>query len=354
MGLKMALLYGGQSGEHEVSVMSAASVAQAINGKMDLLPIGITKKGQWIPGLSPEKLAQSGHFEVTSDQNPTNSGLVQNSAGFILGSLRTEVDLVFPLLHGPFGEDGTIQGLLELAGIPYIGGGVAASAVGMDKEIMKALFKQYGLPVGDYLVYRRHEWSSRPEQITATIEDRLCYPCFTKPANLGSSVGISKVHNRAELREAFKLALTYDRKVMVEAFLDGQEVECAVLGNDQPEASLPGEIVPGAEFYDYEDKYVKNDSERIIPARLSPEQTAEVQTLAIKSFKAIDCAGMGRVDFFVLKSGQVIVNEINTIPGFTEISMYPKLWATSGVPYPELIMRLAELALERERERHRG
>lgn len=349
----MALLYGGQSGEHEVSVMSAASVAQAIDGKIDLLPIGITKKGQWIPDLSPVKLAESGCFEVTGDENPTDHRVVQNPAGFLLGSLRAEVDLVFPLLHGPLGEDGTIQGLLELAGIPYIGGGVAASAVGMDKAIMKALFKQHEIPVGDYLVYRHHEWERRPQQITATIEERLGYPCFVKPVNLGSSVGISKVRNQAELREAFALALAYDRKVIVEAFLDGQEVECAVLGNDQPEASLPGEIVPGAEFYDYEDKYIKNDSERIIPARLSPEQSAEVQMLAIKAFQAIDCAGMGRVDFFVLKSGRVIVNEINTIPGFTEISMYPKLWAASGVPYPELITRLAELALERDRQRRR-
>jgi D-alanine-D-alanine ligase len=351
MGLKMALLYGGQSGEHEVSVMSAASVAQAINGKIDILPIGITKKGQWIPGLSPEILAERGQYEVSGEQNPADNSVVQNPAGFLLGSLRAEVDLVFPLLHGPLGEDGTIQGLLELAGIPYIGGGVAASAVGMDKEIMKALFKQDGIPVGDYLVYRRYEWESRPEQITTTIEERLGFPCFVKPSNLGSSVGISKVRNHAELREAFTLALAYDRKVIVEAFLDGQEVECAVLGNDYPEASLPGEIVPGAEFYDYEDKYVKNDSERIIPARLTPEQKAEVQTLAIKAFKAIDCAGMARVDFFVLKSGRVIVNEINTIPGFTEISMYPKLWVASGVPYPELITRLAELALERDRQR---
>ena len=355
MGLRMALLYGGQSGEHEVSVMSAASVAQAISGKIEVLPIGITKKGQWVPGLAPETLVASGQFEVSSSQTPAKDQLVQNPSGFLLGFLRTQVDLVFPLLHGLRGEDGTVQGLLELAGIPYIGGGVTASAVGMDKDMMKALFKQHDLPVGDYLVYRRHEWENAPDQISATIEARLGYPCFVKPANSGSSVGISKAHNQAELRQAFTLALTYDRKVAVEAFLDGHEIECAVLGNDQPTASVPGEIVPGAEFYSYEDKYLKNDSELIIPARLTPEQTAEIQTLAVKAFKAIDCAGMGRVDFFVLRAdGRIIVNEINTIPGFTKISMYPKLWAASGIPYLALIERLAQLALARFKDQHGG
>ena len=352
MGLKMALLYGGQSGEHEVSVMSATSVVQAIRGKMEVVPIGITKEGRWIPGLSPEILAQQGQWMVTGEELPEDSRIVQNPTGFLLGSLRTQVNLVFPLFHGPMGEDGTIQGLLELAGIPYIGAGVAASAVGMDKEMMKALFKQHALPIGDYLVYRRYEWESAPEKVRKEIEERLGYPCFVKPANLGSSVGISKAHNRAELDAAFNLALTYDRKVVVEAFLDGREVECGVLGNDQPEASVPGEIVPGAEFYSYEDKYVKNDSQLIIPARLTPAQKATVQELAVRAFKAIDCAGMGRVDFFVLnRDGRIVVNEINTIPGFTKISMYPKLWAASGLPYPELIQRLAELALERFRER---
>ncbi len=351
----MALLYGGQSSEHEVSVMSAASVAQAIRGKIEVLPIGISKEGQWIPGLAPETLVKSGCCAVSGGQNPEIARLVQNDTGFLLGYLREEVDLAFPLLHGPMGEDGTVQGLLELAGIPYIGGGVMASAVGMDKEIMKALFKHHGLPVGDYLVYRRHEWENDQEQICTAIEDRLGYPCFVKPANMGSSVGISKVHNRMELEQAFLLALSFDRKVVVEAFLDAYEVECAVLGNEEPRASVPGEIVPGAEFYSYEDKYVKNDSELIIPARLTPEQTAQVQDLAVRVFKAIDCAGMGRVDFFVLKEdGRILVNEINTIPGFTKISMYPKLWAASGIPYPELIERLAQLALERFRDRPRS
>lgn len=352
MGLKMALLYGGQSGEHEVSVMSAASVVQAIGGEIDVLPIGITKEGQWIPGLSPETLVQSGHGQVTSGLTTVDDRVIQNPTGFLLGELRRQVDLVFPLLHGPMGEDGTIQGLLELVGIPYIGGGVVASAVGMDKEMMKALFKQQGLPIGDYLVFRRSEWEKEQEKILADIEEQLGYPCFVKPANLGSSVGISKAHNRLELTEAFTLALAYDRKVVVEAFLDGREVECAVLGNDEPKASVLGEIIPGAEFYNYEDKYLKNDSQLIIPARLTPDQTAEVRALAVKAFQAIDCAGMGRVDFFVLhEDGRIVVNEINTIPGFTKISMYPKLWAASGVAYPALIKELAELALARFRER---
>lgn len=351
----MALLFGGQSSEHEVSVMSAASVVQAVRGKFEVIPIGISKAGQWIPGVCPEALVKRGCLEVRGEQAVEADRIVQNQAGFLLGDLRAQVDLVFPLLHGPMGEDGTVQGLLELAGIPYIGGGVMASAVGMDKAVMKALFTHHGLPVGDYLVYRRYEWDHDQQRICAEIEDRLGYPCFVKPANMGSSVGISKAHNRAELEEAFRLALSFDRKVVVEAFLDGHEVECAVLGNEEPRASVPGEIVPGAEFYSYEDKYVKNDSQLIIPARLTPEQTAEIQDLAVRAFKAIDCAGMGRVDFFVLKrDGRILVNEINTIPGFTRISMYPKLWAASGVPFPELIERLAQLALERFRDQPRG
>lgn len=348
MGMRIALIYGGQSGEHEVSVMSAASVLKAVAGKMEVLPIGITKDGRWIPGLSPQELVETGQREVTPPRREVDDKLLQNPSGFLLGKLKEEVDLVFPLLHGPMGEDGTIQGLLELAGIPYIGGGIAASALGMDKALMKALFCQQGLPVGDYRVFSRKEWEAEPQRIIESVEADLGYPCFVKPANMGSSVGISKAHDREELKKALDLAALYDRKLIVEAFLDGQEVECAVLGNDQPEASIPGEIIAGAEFYDYEDKYIKNDSKLVIPAAITQEQTAEVQELAIKAFKAIDCAGMARVDFFVLRNdGRVLLNEINTIPGFTKISMYPKLWEASGLPYPALIERLAELALER-------
>jgi D-alanine-D-alanine ligase len=354
MGLRMALIYGGQSGEHEVSVMSASSVVKAVGEEIDVLPIGITKDGQWISGLSPEELTESGNLLVRP-VGDVDYSILHSPSGFLLSTLKEQVDLVFPLLHGPMGEDGTIQGLLELAGIPYVGGGVAASAVGMDKALMKAVFCQQGLPVGDYRVYLRNEWEAEPERIIEEIEAELGYPCFIKPANMGSSVGISKATDRQSLKDALQLASNYDRKLVVEAFLDGREVECAVLGNDHPEASVPGEIIPGDEFYNYEDKYIKNDSKLLIPAPLNPEKEQEIRDLAIKVFKAIDCAGMGRVDFFVLKKdGRVIVNEINTIPGFTRISMYPKLWEASGIAYPQLIKRLIELALERYEDKIRN
>ncbi len=351
----MALIYGGQSGEHEVSVMSASSVVKAVGEEIEVLPIGITKDGQWLSGLSPEKLQENGKLSVEPVGGDVDYSILQSPSGFLLSNLKEQVDLVFPLLHGPMGEDGTIQGLLELAGVPYVGGGVAASAVGMDKALMKAVFRQQGLPVGDYRVYLRKEWEAEPERIIREIEKDLGYPCFIKPANMGSSVGISKASDRESLKKALLLASTYDRKMVIEAFLDGREVECAVLGNDFPEASVPGEIIPGDEFYNYEDKYIKNESKLLIPAPLSPEKEQEIRDLAIKVFKAIDCAGMGRVDFFVLKEdGRVIVNEINTIPGFTRISMYPKLWEASGIAYPQLIKRLIELALERYKDKKRN
>ncbi|NLY88667.1 MAG: D-alanine--D-alanine ligase [Firmicutes bacterium] len=365
MGLKMALLYGGQSGEHEVSIMSACSVLEAIDkDRMEVFPVGIGKDGRWYPGLSPQTLKASGILEVRpvppdaadyalvskglASEGPASGRLLDSTGGFLLGALKERVDVIFPLLHGPKGEDGTVQGLLELAGIPYVGAGVAASAVGMDKALMKAVFREEGIPVGDYLVYLRSEWREDPEKIIGEIEETLGYPCFVKPANLGSSVGISKARDRQELAAALRTAAEYDRKLIIEAFIDGREIECAVLGNDRPEASMPGEIIPGAEFYDYEDKYVHGKTKLIIPAVLSEETTEEIRSLAIRAFRAIDCAGFARVDFFVLrKDGRVLVNEINTIPGFTKISMYPKLWEASGLPYPRLIERLVELALER-------
>lgn len=356
MGLKMALLYGGQSGEHEVSIMSACSVLEAVDKDyMEIFPVGIGKDGRWYPGLSPQTVKASGILEVRplppADQAYAGEDLLANTGGFLLGALKEKVDVVFPLLHGPKGEDGTIQGLLELAGIPYVGAGVAASAVGMDKALMKAVFREKGLPVGDYRVYLRSEWREDPEGIIAAIEEALGYPCFVKPANLGSSVGISKAHDRQELAAALQTAAAYDRKLVVEAFIDGREIECAVLGNDRPEASVPGEIIPGAEFYDYQDKYVNGKTKLVIPAALPEETVEEIRSLAVRAFKAIDCAGFARVDFFVLrKNGRVLVNEINTIPGFTQISMYPKLWAASGLPYPKLIERLVALALERYEE----
>jgi len=258
------------------------------------------------------------------------------------------------VLHGTFGEDGTIQGLLELADVPYVGAGVLASSTGMDKDVMKRLFRDAGLPVAPWELVLRKEWEDNPAGVRRRIEKRLRYPLFVKPANLGSSVGITKVHQPAELEAGMDSAAQYDRKILVEKAVDAREIECAVLGNDNPQASVPGEIVPVNEFYDYEAKYIKEGSDLLIPARLSPRQIKRVQELAVRAFKAIDCAGMGRVDFLLeRKSGKIFVMEINTIPGFTSISMYPKLWEASGVPYSMLLDRLIQLALERHRDKLR-
>lgn len=356
--IRVGLIYGGRSGEHEVSVLSANSVMQAIEReKYDVLPIGITKDGRWIPGQTPSRLVESKNLQVRllSDERENDNekhAILANNQGNLLAGLGERVDVVFPVLHGPYGEDGTIQGLLELAGIPYVGGGVAASAVGMDKVLMKLIFQQKGLPVGDYLYYLRKDLNDKIETIINEIEQQLGFPCFVKPANLGSSVGISKAHNRDELNRALYFAAEFDRKIVVEKMLKGREIECAVLGNDDPIASVPGEIIPCAEFYDYEAKYVLNDSKLEIPAALSEETTAKVRELAVKAFKAIDCSGLGRVDFFVDDQAEkIFVNEINTIPGFTRISMYPKLWEASGISYTELIDRLLQLALERHHDK---
>lgn len=355
--LRVGLIYGGRSGEHEVSVLSANSVITAIDkDKYEVFPIGITKNGQWLPGQAPQPLVESGDLQVRllrdGIENPTVNQLVLESRqGHILSGLRDSLDVIFPVMHGPFGEDGTIQGLLELLDLPYVGSGVLASAVGMDKAIMKAVFQQQGLPVGDYLVYFRHELSNFP-QIASEVEIKLGYPCFVKPANLGSSVGISKAHDRIELEKAVNYAAEFDRKIVVEKMLTGREIECAVLGNNEPRASVVGEIIPCAEFYDYEAKYVLNDSKLIIPAELAPELVQKVQDLAVRAFKAIDGSGLSRVDFFVdEQEGKVIINEINTMPGFTRISMYPKLWEATGISYVELIDRLIQLALKRFEEK---
>ena len=264
------------------------------------------------------------------------------------------IDVVFPVLHGTFGEDGTVQGLLELADIPYVGAGVLASAAGMDKDVMKRLFRDAGLPVVPWELILRSDWESDPGAVRKRIEKELRYPLFVKPVNLGSSVGISKVHDRRELAAALNLAAQYDRKILVEKGIDAREIECSVLGNDHPQASVPGEVVPVNEFYDYEAKYIKEGSELVIPARLTARQTKQVREVAIRAFQAVDGAGMGRVDFLLdRKTGKVYLNEINTIPGFTSISMYPKLWEASGIPYPQLLDRLIELALERHQEKSR-
>jgi D-alanine-D-alanine ligase len=354
----VGILFGGRSGEHDVSLISAASVMKALDpAKYDLVPIGITREGHWRIGsgalqLLPQVL-ESG-APVTPAVDPTGPKLLPLPASRAGAKLPTGIDVVFPVLHGTFGEDGTVQGLLELADVCYVGPGVLASAAGMDKDVMKRLFRDAGLPVVPWELILRSEWQQDPAAARRRIEKKLDYPLFVKPANLGSSVGITKVHNRRELAAAMNLAAEYDRRILVEKGIDAREIECAVLGNDAPQASVVGEVVPVNEFYDYEAKYIKEGSELIIPAHLTPRQTKQVQDVAIRAFQAIDCAGMGRVDFLLdRKTGKVFLNEINTIPGFTSISMYPKLWEASGIPYSQLVTRLIELALERRQEKSR-
>jgi D-alanine-D-alanine ligase len=356
--IRLGILFGGRSGEHDISLLSAASVIKALDPeKYEVLPIGITREGRWRIGsgalqLLPEVL-ESGEL-VAPSVDPTGPKLLPMRASVPDRSLTPEVDVIFPVLHGTFGEDGTVQGLLELADLPYVGAGVLGSAVGMDKDVMKRLFREAGLPIVPWQLVLRSEWETNPTAVRRRIEAKLRYPLFVKPANLGSSVGISKVHHCVELPDAMNLAAKYDRKILVEKGIDAREIECSVLGNDRPEASIPGEVVPVNEFYDYEAKYLKEGSELRIPAPLTPPQTKRVRDLAIRAFQAVEGAGMARVDFLVeRKRGTVYVNEVNTIPGFTSISMYPKLWEASGVPYSELLDRLVALAIERHREKTR-
>ncbi len=352
----VGILFGGRSGEHDVSLQSAASVMGALDpAKYEVVPIGITREGHWRIGsgaaeLLPQVL-ESGEAIVPS-ADPTGPRLLPLAPLNHTAKVHPPIDVIFPVLHGTFGEDGTIQGLLELANIPYVGAGVLASAVGMDKDVMKRLFRDAGLPVVPWLTVLRAECESQFGAIRKRIETDLRFPLFVKPVNLGSSVGISKVHKRHELAAALNLAGQYDRKILIENGIDAREIECSVLGNDSPQASVAGEVVPVNEFYDYEAKYLKEGSELIIPARLTARQQKLVQDVAVRAFKALDCAGMGRVDFLLdRKSGKVYLNEINTIPGFTSISMYPKLWEASGIPYSQLLDRLIALALERHQEK---
>jgi len=371
--IRLGILFGGRSGEHEVSLTSAAAVMKALDpAKYELVPIGITREGRWrvgpkafgllkeAPGddaaqrTAPLQSVLEEGRAVTPSADPTGPKLLALAKSPAAPKARPEVDVIFPVLHGTFGEDGTIQGLIELADVPYVGAGVLASSTGMDKDVMKRLFRDAGLPVVPWELLLRKEWEDDPAGVRRRIEKRLRYPLFVKPANLGSSVGITKVHEAGEFEAGMDLAAQYDRKILVEKAIDAREIECAVLGNDNPQASVPGEIVPVNEFYDYEAKYIKEGSDLLIPARLSPRQTQRVQELAVRAFKAIDCAGMGRVDFLLeRKSGKIFVMEINTIPGFTSISMYPKLWEASALPYPKLLDRLIELALERHRDKLR-
>ncbi|MDR3678279.1 MAG: D-alanine--D-alanine ligase [Acidobacteriota bacterium] len=356
--LCVGILFGGRSGEHDVSLQSAASVINALDAaKYEILPIGITREGKWRIGSGAAQLLPQvleGGDPVTPTVDPAGPKLLPLARSAPARNSRPDIDVVFPVLHGTFGEDGTVQGLLELADVPYVGAGVLASATGMDKDVMKRLFRDAGLPVVPWVLALRSTWESNPAAVQKQVEKELSYPLFVKPVNMGSSVGISKVHHRRELVAALNLAAQYDRKLLIEQGIDAREIECAVLGNDQPQASVPGEVVPVNEFYDYEAKYIKEGSELVIPAKLTARQTKQVREVAIRAFRAVDCAGMGRVDFLLdRKTGKVFLNEINTIPGFTSISMYPKLWEASGVSYPELLDRLIELALERHKEKAR-
>ena len=389
--LRVGVLFGGRSGEHEVSLLSAASVLNAIDkSKYEIVPIGISKEGRWLASGESEKLlkgeqnAENPRHLRAGDPEATPGAAVLARGDSVLvppeptgdrhalipfesnpapqqrpAHQAIDVDVIFPVLHGTFGEDGTIQGLLELAGIPYVGAGVLGSAAGMDKDVMKRLFAAAGLPIVKHVTVLRSKWEREPKKVKKQIEAKLKYPVFVKPANLGSSVGISKAHDGKGLGPAMDMAASYDRKIVIEQGVGGKkkarEIECSVLGNDYPQASVPGEIVPVKEFYDYAAKYLDEGSELVIPAKLSKSLTKQIQQTAIAAFKAVDCSGLARVDFLLdPMTHKLYLNEINTMPGFTSISMYPKLWAASGLEYPKLIDRLIELALERAGDRSRN
>src|ERR1700678_3642009 len=395
--IRVGILFGGRSGEHEISLLSAASVLNAIDKtKYEVVPIGITKDGRWLTAEHAERLLKGEGQEDNriSPAHPTQlrpgdpeatpgaavlstgasvvvppeparrgAGLTpfQTDANLRRASDRAiNVDVIFPVLHGTFGEDGTIQGLFELADIAYVGAGVLGSSAGMDKDIMKSLFRAAGLPIVKHVTVLRSQFEAEPKKVQNLVESRLKYPLFVKPANLGSSVGISKAHDRKELGPAIAEAAKFDRKIVIEEGVGGKknkarEIECAVLGNDDPKASVAGEIVPCKEFYDYDAKYLAEGSELVIPAKLSKTEMKTVQRLAIAAFQAVDCTGLARVDFLMEpKSRKIFVNEINTMPGFTAISMYPKMWAASGVSYPQLIDRLIRFGIERHEDKKRN
>jgi D-alanine-D-alanine ligase len=372
--LRVGILFGGRSGEHEVSLLSAASILQAIDrDKFDVAPIGITKEGRWLAASDAQGLLEgnqsaiarrlrAGDPEATPGAKLLHEGIPTLLAPEPGAQTAADkgLDVVFPVLHGTFGEDGTIQGLFELAGIAYVGSGVLGSSAGMDKDVMKRLFAQANLPIVRHIALLRSEWEKSPRKAIAKVEAALKYPLFVKPANLGSSVGISKVHNRKELGPALDEAAKYDRKLVVEEDVGGQknrarELEVGVLGNDDPKASVVGEIVPSKEFYDYEAKYLSEGSVPVIPAKLTRAETKKIREMAVAAFKACDLAGLARVDFLMEPDGKrrIYLNEVNTLPGFTQISMYPKLWEATGIGYRDLITRLIELALERHQEKAR-
>ncbi len=355
--IRLGILFGGKSGEHEVSLTSATSVISALNPeRFEITAIGITKDGKLASADEVRTMLPAhlfGRIEAGDALASGDAGVsVCSSLTSRSKSSRPLPEVIFPLLHGPYGEDGTIQGLLEIAGLPYIGCGVLASAVGMDKDVMKRLFIQAGLPVLPFKVFTSRGVTRDPDAARRVVEDEFGYPVFSKPANLGSSVGVQKIHGADEFAEAVRYAAQFDRKVVVEKGIDARELECAVLGNDDPKASGVGEVHPAREFYDYEAKYNDPGSRVEIPAPISPEQTEQVREIAVRAFQCIDGAGLARVDFFMERgSGVVWLNEINTMPGFTPISMYPKLWEASGLSFSDLVGRLAELAWERHDER---
>jgi D-alanine-D-alanine ligase len=385
--LRVGILFGGRSGEHEVSLLSATSILKAIDRrKFEVLPIGITKSGQWLIADEAQRLlegkplapvldavAETPAETLANEDGPiSTTGVIEDPAPKTVATaeaaeihphtaLRGQaLDVVFPVLHGTFGEDGTIQGLFELAGIAYVGSGVLGSAAGMDKDLMKRLFAQAKLPIVQHVTLLRSVWEKTPRKAVAQVEDALKYPVFVKPANLGSSVGISKAHDRKELGPALTLAAKYDRKIVIEQGVGGKkskarEFEVAVLGNDDPKASVVGEIIPGKEFYDYEAKYLSEGSIPVIPAKISPAESKQIRKMAVDAFRACDLSGLARVDFLMEPEGKrrIYLNEVNTMPGFTQISMYPKLWEATGVKYKDLITLLIELALERQIEKNR-
>ena len=367
--LRIGVIFGGRSGEHEVSVRSARAVVEAIDAtKYEVVPIAITKEGNWLaPAAAAELLPQTTQRflstrtrqgkkeDVMIAGDPSRSGLMRLGRN---GGPSEPIDVIFPVLHGTYGEDGTVQGLLEMAAVPFVGCGTLASACGMDKVAMKALFLNAGLPICDYAWFLRTQWEREPDKVTRRISRSIGFPAFVKPANLGSSVGISKATDKASLARAIDLAARYDRKVIVEKAVEGREIECAVMGNDQPQASLPGEYLiheEAARFLDYTEKYAGTGNvEFVVPARIPKATMKKIQQMAIRAFQAIDGSGLARVDFFLRPDGSLLLNEINTLPGLTDVSGFPKMWAASGIPFPRVIDQLIELAIERHRERARN
>ncbi|HSY30738.1 MAG TPA: D-alanine--D-alanine ligase family protein [Verrucomicrobiae bacterium] len=352
--LRVGVLFGGRSGEHEVSLASAASIIRGLDPqKYEVVPIGITKEGHWLIGAGAQKMLpevlRTGQ-RVLMSADPTESALMP-----LDGSPRGQkLDVVFPVIHGTFGEDGTMQGLLELAGLPFVGAGVLGSAIGMDKDVAKKLMQVAGIPVVPWIAVQRADWERQPKEIRRAIEKKFKYPVFVKPATLGSSVGMTKVHSRAELGAALDLAAEFAMKIMVERAVSAREIEVSVLGNHDPRASIPGEIVPHREFYDYAAKYLEEGTQLLIPAKLKKSEVKKVQSMAVTAFRALELSGMARVDFFIEKrGGKIFLNEVNTIPGFTSISMYPKLWEANGIPFRELVSKLIDLALEQHQEKAR-